>query len=114
MRRHPIWQPQWKAAGQDPSLADDDAINGWLAVTMFADVARTLPSVTRASVVEAFRKLSNYDTKGLMSQLSFTAPGTGLGGKAPRIVDPTLGLSQYQDGRFVPYANGQTANPFVP
>jgi Periplasmic binding protein len=40
---------QWQAAGNSPSLADDFAINGWLAVTMFADIARTLPTITRAS-----------------------------------------------------------------
>jgi ABC-type branched-subunit amino acid transport system substrate-binding protein len=105
---------QWKAAGEDPNLADESSINGWLAVTMFADVARTLPSVTRTSVVAAFNKLHNYDTKGLIPPVSFDTPGTGLGGKAPRVVNLTVGLSQYQDGKLVPYANGKTANPFVP
>jgi branched-chain amino acid transport system substrate-binding protein len=107
------FQSQWQAIGKSPSLAVDFAINGWLAVTMFADVARKLPSVTRASVVAAFSKLSNYDTKGLLPPLSFTTPGTSLGGKAPRVINTTMGLSQYRNGKFVPYADGRFANPFV-
>jgi ABC-type branched-subunit amino acid transport system substrate-binding protein len=104
---------QWQASGNSPSLADDFALNGWLSVTMFADVARTLPSVTRASVLAAFSKLSNYSTGGLLPPLSFSRPGTALGGKAPRIVNPTMGLSQYQNGTFVPVAGGKFINPFV-
>jgi len=104
---------QWQAAGMARSLADDFAINGWLSVTMFADVARTLPTVTRASVLAAFGKLSKYDTKGLLPPISFTTPGTALGGHAPRVVNPTMGLSQYQNGGFVPYAGGRFADPFT-
>jgi ABC-type branched-subunit amino acid transport system substrate-binding protein len=104
---------QWQASGNPPSLADEFAINGWLAVTMFADVARTLPSVTRASVLAAFSKLANYDTKGLLPPLSFNKPGTAFGGKAPRVINPTMALSQYQNGTFVPYAGGKFTNPFV-
>jgi branched-chain amino acid transport system substrate-binding protein len=107
------FKSQWQANGKSLSLADDFAINGWLAVTIFADVARKLPSVTRASVLAAFSKLSNYDTKGLLPPLSFTTPGTALGGKAPRVINTTMGLSQYQDGKFVPYAGGRFTNPFV-
>jgi branched-chain amino acid transport system substrate-binding protein len=104
---------QWQAAGNSPSQADEFAINGWLSVTMFAQVARTLPTVTRASVLAAFSKLTNYSTGGLLPPLTFSKPGTGLGGKAPRIVNPTMGLSQYQNGTFVPVAGGTFTNPFV-
>jgi ABC-type branched-subunit amino acid transport system substrate-binding protein len=104
---------QWQADGNAPALADDFAINGWLAATMFADVARTLPTVTRASVMNAYSKLSNFSTDGLTPPLSFDKPGTALGGKAPRIINPTIGLSQYQNGTFVPAAGGKFTNPFL-
>jgi ABC-type branched-subunit amino acid transport system substrate-binding protein len=104
---------QWQASGNPPSLADEFALNGWLAVTMFADVARKLPSVTRPSVLAAFSKLANYNTQGLLPPLSFTKPGTALGGKAPRVINPTMGLSQYQNGTFVPVAGGKFTNPFI-
>jgi ABC-type branched-subunit amino acid transport system substrate-binding protein len=104
---------QWSAAGESASDADDFAINGWLAATMFADVARKLPTVTRASVLGAFKALTNYDTGGLTPTLSFATPGTALGGKAPRIVNPTITLTQFQDGKFVPYQGGPFINPFV-
>jgi ABC-type branched-subunit amino acid transport system substrate-binding protein len=104
---------QWQAAGNSPSLSDDFAINGWLAVTMFADIARTLPTITRASIMQAYSKLSNYSTDGLTPPLSFNKPGTAFGGKAPRIINPTIGLSQYQNGTFVPAAGGKFTNPFV-
>jgi ABC-type branched-subunit amino acid transport system substrate-binding protein len=104
---------QWQAAGNSPSLTDEFAINGWLSVTMFAQVARTLPTVTRASVQAAFGKLSNYSTGGMLPPLSFDKPGTALAGKAPRVVNPTMGLAQYQNGTFVPIAGGAFTNPFV-
>jgi branched-chain amino acid transport system substrate-binding protein len=104
---------QWKAAGNSPSLADEFAINGWLSVTMFAQVARTMPTITRVSVLHAFSKLSNYSTGGMLPPLSFSKPGTALGGKAPRIINPTMGLAQYQNGAFVPIAGGKFTNPFV-
>jgi ABC-type branched-subunit amino acid transport system substrate-binding protein len=104
---------QWQAAGYQPALADEFAINGWLAATMFADVARTLPAVTRASVMQAFSKLSDYSTDGLLPALSFDKAGTNLGGQAPRIINPTMGLSQYQNGAFVPFDGGKFTNPFV-
>jgi ABC-type branched-subunit amino acid transport system substrate-binding protein len=104
---------QWQADGNSPAVSDDFAINGWLSVTMFADVARTLPTVTRASVMNAYSKLSNFSTEGLTPPLSFDKPGTALGGKAPRIINPTIGLSQYQNGTFVPAARGKFTNPFV-
>ena len=104
---------QWQADGNSSSLSDDFAINGWLAATMFADVARTLPTITRASVLRAYSKLSNFSTDGLTPPLSFDKPATVLGGQAPRIVNPTIGLSQYQNGTFVPAAGGKFTNPFV-
>jgi ABC-type branched-subunit amino acid transport system substrate-binding protein len=104
---------QWQADGNSPSLVDDFAINGWLAATMFADVARTLPTITRASVMNAYGKLSNFSTDGLTPPLSFDKSGTALGGQAPRIINPTIGLSQYQNGTFVPAADGKFTNPFV-
>jgi ABC-type branched-subunit amino acid transport system substrate-binding protein len=104
---------QWQAAGNQPATADDIAINGWLAVTMFAGVARTLPVVTRASVMQAFSKLADYSTGGLLPPLSYTRPGIALGGQAPRVINPTMGLSEYQNGTFVPYDNGQFTNPFT-
>jgi len=104
---------QWQADGNSPSLADDFAINGWLAATMFADVARTVPTVTRAAVLAAYGKLSNFSTDGLTPPLSFDKSGTALGGQAPRIINPTIGLSQYQNGTFVPAAGGKFTNPFV-
>jgi ABC-type branched-subunit amino acid transport system substrate-binding protein len=104
---------QWQASGNPPALADELAINGWLSVTMFAQVARTLPTVTRASVMQAFSKLSNYSTDGLLPPLSFDKPGTFLNGQAPRIINPTMGLSQYQNGTFAAIAGGKFTNPFI-
>jgi ABC-type branched-subunit amino acid transport system substrate-binding protein len=104
---------QWQAAGNSPSLADEFAINGWLSVTMFAQVARTLPTVTRVSVLAAFSKLSNYSTGGMLPTLSYTKPSAVLGGNAPRIINPTMGLAQYQNGTFVPIAGGTFTNPFI-
>jgi hypothetical protein len=63
--------------------------------------------------MRAFSQLSDYTTGGLLPPLSYTKPGTALGGQAPRVVNTTMGLSQYQDGRFVPYDGGKFIDPFV-
>lgn len=107
------FQCQWAADGQSASAVDDFAISGWLAVTMFANEARKLPTVTRSSVLDAFKNAANLDTGGLTPPLSFNTPSTALGGKAPRLVNPTGTLNQFQNGKFVPYKGGPFINPFI-
>jgi hypothetical protein len=103
---------QWQAAGNSADVIDDYAINGWLSATMFADVARKTATVTRKSILNAFESLKGYNTDGLLPPISFDKPATVLNGNAPRIVDPTIGLLQVKDGKFVPFANGKLVNPF--
>lgn len=107
------FEAQWVASGKSASSIDDYALNGWLAATMFADVVRKVPSPTRSTILAAFNQLTNYDTGGLLPPLSFDKPSTILGGGAPRVVNPTMGLLQFSEGKFVRFADGKMVNPFV-
>lgn len=104
---------QWKADGNSADAVDDYAINGWLSVKMFADVARTTPTISRESILAGFNALKDYQTDGLLPPISFDQPSTTLGGNAPRVVNPTVSLLEVKDGQFVPVAGGKLANPFV-
>lgn len=103
---------QWKADGKSADLIDDYTINGWLSATMFADVARRTPTLTRKSILDAIGSLKDYDTGGLLPPISFDKPSDIIGGSAPRMINPTIGLLQVKDGKFVPFAGGRLANPF--
>jgi branched-chain amino acid transport system substrate-binding protein len=78
-------QDEAKAFGVDPTLVNGIFATGWLAVHMFAKVAAKLPTISRASVLDAMSKLTALDTNGMTAPLNYTVPGTKFGGKAPRL-----------------------------
>jgi branched-chain amino acid transport system substrate-binding protein len=87
-----IASPGWKqmqteanAAGVAPALVNETFATGWLAVHIFAQVAAKLPTITRASVLAAMSKLTDFSTDGMTEPLTYTVPGTAFGGKAPRL-----------------------------
>jgi ABC-type branched-subunit amino acid transport system substrate-binding protein len=89
----------------------DLSVVSWLGVETFAAVAKTLPNITRTGVYNAMTHLTNSSTGGLTAKpLSYTTPGTALGGTAPRVV-PAVQYSfidKYKNGEFVPISTPQT------
>jgi branched-chain amino acid transport system substrate-binding protein len=85
---------------------------GWLAVHMFADVANTLPVVTRATVLAAFQKLTKQNTYDLIPPYTTSAKFTGLGGMFPSMYSPYLYLQQVKNGQLVQLNGGAPFNPF--
>ena len=102
------------AEGQSASKLNDNVIGGMLSVKLFAQVANKLPTVTRAGVLDALNNLSSFDTGGITPPISFTTPGTGLGGKAPRVFNVTSTLYTYAHGKIEPYKGSPFINPFLP
>jgi branched-chain amino acid transport system substrate-binding protein len=88
----------------------------WLGVQTFAKVAKPLPSITRDSVFDAMNQQSALSTDGMTATLNYTAPGTALGGSAPRIISSvqSVYIDQYKDGVWVPYATPQQPVPLFP
>ena len=50
------------------------ALNSWLGVRIFAQLASTLQTVDRASVLEGLRKMTDVETGGLTPPIDFSAP----------------------------------------
>jgi ABC-type branched-subunit amino acid transport system substrate-binding protein len=88
----------------------------WMSVKMFQTVASALPSITRDTVWNAMNQQSDLSTDGMTGNLSFTSPGTALGGKAPRLFDSVqkVYIDKYSNGTWVPYASPQTPIALFP
>ncbi|MCK9900431.1 branched-chain amino acid ABC transporter substrate-binding protein [Parafrankia colletiae] len=60
------------AAYEPDGKVDELSLNSWLGVQIFAQVASSIPTVDRASVLAGIRKLSEVDTGGLTPPIDFT------------------------------------------
>jgi branched-chain amino acid transport system substrate-binding protein len=89
------------AAGYPTSDLNDDTLNAWLAVRTFADVAKPLSDVTRASVWAAISNLSSYNTNGLTPTIDFAQPPTAGGASFSRLFNPTSVELRYENGTLV-------------
>jgi hypothetical protein len=90
---------------------NDISVMGWIAVKEFAAIARHLPSVTRASVLAAYKHQSNVTTMGLTPALNLTVPQSGAGGANPVLRNDTAVLYKYGAGTF--HFMGQPQRPFL-
>ena len=94
------------AASNDPGASPDNvngqSISGWMSVRAFADVAATLPTVTRTSVVEGFAKTSDLSFPGLLAQpVDFTKP------------TPIPNLARLFNANYHAYTWGSKTNSFT-
>ena len=88
------------------------SINTWVAFQLFLQVAKSLPTVTRSSVLTAIRGLDDFSVPGMTPTINFTAPDfKGLGGQLPRmfnssvyyLVDKGGSLSELVQGPQYPF-----------
>jgi ABC-type branched-subunit amino acid transport system substrate-binding protein len=86
-------------------------IPGWLGVHMFADVAKKLKVVTRASVLAAFQHLNGQYAYNLIPPYTTTKKFAGLGGQFPAIYNSSFYLQQVENEKLVQKANA-AFNPF--
>lgn len=110
--------PGWKAFTDGMAKYQPDAnvteqgTNPWIAVHMFADIAKAIQGpITRASVLEAFQKLDHYDTNGLTPPLDYTKPPTYEG--FTRQFNPTVVPLQYSNGTISDASPTQFINIFT-
>jgi len=90
----------------DPSAPlDEDALSAWLSVHLFADTAKSLQTVTRATVWSAMNKVTSYDTKGLTPPLDFTQAQAGGGGHFARVINPSVVELTYDNGSLKNVSN---------
>jgi branched-chain amino acid transport system substrate-binding protein len=81
------------------AVLDTTSTIPWLAVHMFANVANSLPTVTRASILKAMTDAKNLNTYGLIPPYSTNKPFTGLGGAFPRAFNQTFWFDVIKNGK---------------
>jgi len=84
---------------QPKANRDFFAVNGWLAVHMFADVAKKLKTVNKASVLKAMSSSRNLDGYGFIPAMSPAVPFKGLGGNFPRLFNRSAFYVQWRSGK---------------
>lgn len=75
---------------------DELSMNSWLGVKIFAQLAATLPTVDRASVLAGLRKMSKVDTGGLTPAIDFSKPSQL---PYPAIYNPAYTTVHVKDGK---------------
>jgi ABC-type branched-subunit amino acid transport system substrate-binding protein len=80
---------------------NDSVASGWLAVQMLAQAVKNASSLDRAGILN-YMKTATVDIGGMTPPLNYAVPGTALGGAAPRMVNDTILLGKYKDGKEVP------------
>jgi branched-chain amino acid transport system substrate-binding protein len=96
----------------DPSAQKDElSLLEWTAMVMFADIAKTLPTVTRASVLQAYQNLKTPVNVGTSAPFSVVGSPSPLSG-APQLHSADVMYSEIENGQYKPL--GTFVNPFVP
>jgi branched-chain amino acid transport system substrate-binding protein len=96
----------------DPSAQKDElSLLEWTAMLIFADVAKTLPSVTRASVLQAYQNLKTPVNVGTSAPFSVVGSPSPLS-TAPQLHSADVMYSEIENGQYKPL--GSFVNPFVP
>jgi branched-chain amino acid transport system substrate-binding protein len=96
----------------DPSAQKDElSLLEWTAMLIFADVAKTLPSVTRASVLQAYQNLKTPVNVGTSAPFSVVGSPSPLS-TAPQLHSADVMYSEIENGQYKPL--GTFVNPFVP
>jgi branched-chain amino acid transport system substrate-binding protein len=96
----------------DSSAAKDElSLLEWTAMLMFADIAKTLPTVTRASVLSAYQNLKTPINVGTSAPFSVVGSPSPLP-DAPQLHSTDVVYSEIENGQYRPL--GGFVNPFVP
>jgi branched-chain amino acid transport system substrate-binding protein len=86
---------------------DDTSTNAWLAVHMFANILKTMPTITRQSVLAKLRNLHNVSAYGFTTPLTTASTYRGLGGQFPRLFSRTAYAEKIENGKTVELPNGE-------
>jgi hypothetical protein len=93
---------------------DDDSLIGWSSVWALAQVGKTLPSVTRSSLLDAMRKLHDFSLGGAFANLTTTAhpcASSCLG--QVNLYSPYVIFYTLNNGKLTPNSPGQLVNPYT-
>jgi ABC-type branched-subunit amino acid transport system substrate-binding protein len=93
---------------------DDDSLIGWSSVWALAQIGKTLPSVTRASLLAAMRNLTNFNLGGAFANLTTTAHPcqSGCLGQV-NLYSPYVIFYTLNNGKLAPNTPGELLNPYT-
>jgi hypothetical protein len=95
----------------DASASKDElSLLEWTAMLDFADIAKTLPDVTRAAVLSAYQNLKTPISIGTSAPFSVANSPSPLSG-APQLHSADVMYSEIENGQYKPL--GDFTNPFV-
>ncbi len=95
-----------------PSAQKDElSLLEWTAMLDFADIAKTLPTVTRASVLNAYQTLKTPVNVGTSAPFSVVGSPSALS-SAPQLHSADVMYSEIVNGQYKPL--GGFENPFAP
>jgi branched-chain amino acid transport system substrate-binding protein len=101
------WMDKTDASAQKDELS----LLEWTAVLDFADIAKSLPTVTRASVLSAYQNLKTPINVGTSAPFSVAGSPSPLS-TAPQLHSTDVMYSEIENGQYKPL--GGFVNPFVP
>jgi ABC-type branched-subunit amino acid transport system substrate-binding protein len=88
---------------------NDEAINAYLAVELFKNVAQGKPDIDRKGVIDAANALPPFDFGGLTGTIDYSKDQTFLGGAFKRLT-PTVHYYKYAGGtKLEPAVQGDPA-----
>ena len=90
---------------------DELSLLEWTAMLVFADIAKTLPTVTRASVLNAYQTLKTPINVGTSAPFSVVSSPSPLS-SAPQLHSVDVMYSEIENGQYKPL--GSFVNPFAP
>ncbi|MBL7499269.1 ABC transporter substrate-binding protein [Frankia sp. CNm7] len=102
-----------KAYSPDGKI-DELSLGSWLGVQLFAQLAATLPTIDRASVLAGLQKMPNVDTGGLTPPISFAdkspLPYASVYNPAYSVVHVTDGKADW-DGNLYEFGTAKVIEP---
>jgi branched-chain amino acid transport system substrate-binding protein len=101
----------WMNKTDTSAQKDELSLLEWTAMLDFADIARTLPTVTRASVLSAYQNLKTPINIGTSAPFSVVGSPSPLS-TAPQLHSADVMYSEIVNGQYKPM--GTFVNPFVP
>lgn len=101
----------WMNKNDASAPKDELSLLEWTAMLDFADIAKTLPTVTRASVLNAYQTLKTPINVGTSAPFSVAGSPSPLA-SAPQLHSADVIYSEIENGQYKPL--GSFVNPFVP
>lgn len=112
--QYEVYSQRMEALQLDVGHDSDIALNTWDSVIRFADLARAQADPSRASILDAARKQTEYQSELLDFPVDTTQKFDGLGGNFPGISNTKSYYTHVKDGEVVYDLDGKAFDLWAP